>query len=288
MAQLDSLRWRRELVSALGRPDLLVADTVKIMVDGIAENYTAAMSQPYLDAHGHSTGERGLTFLNAEELNEAVVALDAVGVSVHMHALGDRAVTIALDAVEAARAANGHTNTRHQLAHLQAVQRSDVPRFAELGAIANLQMLWGAVDAQLDALTFPFIAPELVARHYPFRELRDAGVVLAGGSDWPVTTADPIQALHVAVNRAAPGGTADPRIDPRQAIDVATALGLYTAGSARAGGRGGLTGALRDGLWADLAVLSDDPFSVEQQSLHEITVQRTALGGASVYRRDAG
>lgn len=291
MAQFDSLLRRRERVSALGRPDILTADVVKIMIDGVAENYTAAMSQPYLDAHGRSTGKRGLTFLNAEELSEAVVALDAVGVSVHMHALGDRAVTIALDAVQAARAAraaNGRTNTRHQLAHLQVVQRSDVPRFVDLGVIANLQMVWGAVDEQLDELTFPFIAPELVARHYPFRELRDAGALLAGGSDWPVSTADPIQAVHVAINRAAPGETADPRIDPGQAIDVATALGLYTAGSAHAGGRGDSTGALREGLWADLAVLSDDPFSVAPQSLHEITVQRTVLGGVSVYRREAG
>jgi predicted amidohydrolase YtcJ len=288
MAQLDSLRERRERVSALGRPDILIADTVKIMVDGVAENYTAALSLPYLDAHGHSTGERGLTFLNAAELTEAVMALDAVGVSVHLHALGDRAVTISLDAVSAARAANGPSPTRHQLAHLQVVQCSDVRRFAELGVIANLQMLWGAVDDQLDELTFPFIAPELVGRHYPFRELRDAGALMAGGSDWPVSTADPIQAVHVAVNRAAPGATADARIDPSQAIDVATALSLYTAGSAHAGGRGDSTGALRDGLLADLAVLSADPFSTEPSTLHEITVQRTVLGGAPVYRREAG
>lgn len=288
LSQLAALAERRERVLAVGRPDLLLADTVKIMVDGVAENFTAAMSQPYLDAHGHSTGASGLTFVNAADLTRAVVALDAVGVSVHLHALGDRAVTIALDALAAARAANGATPTRHQLAHLQVVQPSDVPRFADLGVIANLQMLWGAVDEQLDELTFPYLAPPLIARHYPFRELREAGARLAGGSDWPVSTADPLQAVHVAVNRAAPGGVADARIDPSQAIDLATALSLYTAGSAHAGGRGDTTGALREGLWADLAVLSTDPFSVAPASLHEVTVRRTVLGGECVYRGETG
>ncbi|THG33607.1 amidohydrolase [Naasia lichenicola] len=283
LGQLEQLIQKRERVASLGRSDVLLADAVKIMVDGVAENFTAAMSQPYRDPHGHSTGERGLTFLDPVQLEEALVALDDAGFSVHLHALGDRAVTASLDAIAAARRANGPTGLRHQLAHLQIVQRNDVARFAELGATANLQMLWAAVDDQLDELTFPFIAEELIARHYPLRELRDSGAVLAAGSDWPVSTADPMQAIHVAVNRAAPGAQPDPRMDPTQAIDLATALSAYTAGSARANGRSASTGALTTGLLADLVVLDTDPFEISPADIYTVNVRETRLSGEPVY-----
>ncbi|MBX3196476.1 MAG: amidohydrolase [Microbacteriaceae bacterium] len=283
MTQLDDLLARRDRVAALDRPDVLIADTVKIMVDGVAENFTAAVSEPFRDAHGHPTRGRGLTFLEPAELTSAVVALDAVGFSVHFHALGDRAVTIALDAIEAARAANASSGGRHQLAHLQIVQASDVERFPRLGAVANLQMLWAAADEQLTELTFPFVAPALVERHYPLRELRDSGAALAAGSDWPVSSADPLEAIHVGVNRAAPGEEPDPRMDPSQAIDLASALDAYTAGSAAAGGRGAMTGELLPGRLADLVVLDSDPFARDPRALHEVRVRRTVLGGEVVY-----
>ncbi|WP_291048868.1 amidohydrolase [Herbiconiux sp.] len=283
LAQLAGLRERRARVEALGRPDLLIADTVKIMVDGVAENFTAALSEPYRDACGHTTGNSGLTFLSPADLTEAVVALDAEGFVVHFHALGDRAVTLALDALEAARAANGVRASRHHLAHLQLVQSSDVPRFAALEATANLQMLWGAVDDQLDELTFPFIDPRLVGRHYPFRELRDAGARLAAGSDWPVSTQDPIEAVHIAVNRAAPGDEPDDRIRTDQALDLSDALAAYTAGSAFVGGRSGMSGALVPGLAADLVVLDADPFAVPRDELHRVRVRETRVAGECVY-----
>ncbi|WP_440708686.1 amidohydrolase [Herbiconiux sp. YIM B11900] len=287
LAQLAGLRERRARVEALGRPDLLIADTVKIMVDGVAENFTAALSEPYRDACGHATGNSGLTFLSPHDLTEAVVALDAEGFEVHLHALGDRAVTLALDALEAARDTNGVRASRHHLAHLQLVQSADVPRFAALGATANLQMLWGAVDDQLDELTFPFIDPRLVGRHYPFRELRDAGARLAAGSDWPVSTQDPIEAIHVAVNRAAPGEEPDDRIRTDQALDLADALAAYTAGSAWVGGRSATTGALVPGMAADLTVLDIDPFGSAPEELYRVRVRQTRVAGESVYGADS-
>ncbi len=284
--QLDELRGKRTTVQQRGRQDVLIADTVKIMVDGVAENFTAAMSRPYLDACGHPTGNSGLTFVAPDALRDAVVALDAADFSVHLHALGDRAVTLALDAIDAARTANGPSSGRHQLAHLQVVQRRDVPRFAALGATANLQMLWGALDEALSELTFPFLDPELVGRHYPFRELRDAGAALAAGSDWPVSSADPIAAIHVAVNRAEPGARADERLHPEQAIDLATAVSAYTAGSAAAGGRGDTNGRLHPGAAADLVVLDRDPFAGPREDIHEAVVSRTFLAGVEVYAGD--
>lgn len=289
LAQLDSLRERRDRVAALGRPDVLIADTVKIMVDGVAENFTAALSRPYRDACGHPTDNRGLTFLDGAELTDAVIALDAAGFHVHFHALGDRAVTIALDAVEAARRANPARERRHHLAHLQMVQADDVARFTRLDATANLQMLWGAVDDQLDELTFPFLDPALVPRHYPFRDLHDAGAALAAGSDWPVSSADPLEAIRIGVTRAMPGHSADPRIRPDQALGLGTALAAYTAGSARISGRGDTTGRLREGAAADLAALTRDPFAIPTARLGEVAVAQTWVAGDRVYRAgDAG
>ncbi|WEG09342.1 amidohydrolase [Microbacterium horticulturae] len=281
--QLDDLVRRRERAADVGRPDILQADTVKIMVDGVAEDFTAALSAPYLDRCGHATDNRGLTFVAPDALADAVTALDAAGFHVHFHALGDRAVTVALDAIAAARAANGPRAARHQLAHLQMVRSADVRRFAELGATANLQMLWGGLDEQLEQLTFPFVARELVARHYPFRELRDAGAALCAGSDWPVSSADPLAAIHVGVNRAEPGAAPDARMNPEQALDLATALSAYTAGSARACGRASLSGSLTTGNAADLAVLDADPFAVDPRELHGIGVRHTRVGGQTVY-----
>lgn len=152
---------------------------MKIMQDGITENFTAAMTGPYLDGCGCATANSGLSFVDPAALCEHVVALDALDFQVHFHALGDRAVREALDAVEAARQANGHRGTRHHLAHLQVVHPADVPRFARLGAIANIQPLWAAHEPQMDELTIPFLGPERAARQYPFGDLLRSGATLA-------------------------------------------------------------------------------------------------------------
>ena len=177
-----------------------------MMLDGIVENHTAAMLAPYLDHDGCATGNSGLDFIDPGELPRYVTALDQAGVQVHFHALGDRAVRNALNAVEAARAARPgsarETWIRHHLAHLQVVHPDDIPRFAALGATANLQMLWAMNEPQMTELTIPFLGATRATWQYPFAELAASGAHLAGGSDWPVSSPDPLLAIHVAVNRA--------------------------------------------------------------------------------------
>ena len=134
------------------------ATSVKLMVDGIVENRTAAMVDAYLE-DGRETANRGMTFIEPDALREAVVAIDALGFQPHFHALGDRAVRVALDAVEAARAANGWTDTRPHLAHLQLIHPDDLPRFRELGALANVRALWAVHEGQMDELTLPLLTP---------------------------------------------------------------------------------------------------------------------------------
>ncbi|MEU1010025.1 amidohydrolase [Streptomyces sp. NPDC005890] len=257
------------------------AGAVKLMLDGVAENGTAALLDPYLDRCGCRTANRGKSFIDPGELPGYVTKLDALGFQCHFHALGDRAVRDALDAVEAARTANGPNDTRPHLAHLQVVHPDDVPRFARLGATANVQPLWAAHEPQMDELTIPFLGPERAARQYPFGALLRSGARLAAGSDWPVSSPDPLQGIHVAVNRVEPGGTG-PVFLPDERLGLADALSAYTAGSAYVNHLDE-TGRVAAGALADLVVLDRDPFAGPPEAIAETAVALTYVGGECVY-----
>ncbi|MFJ3305296.1 amidohydrolase [Streptomyces sp. NPDC086549] len=257
------------------------AGSVKLMLDGVAENGTAALLDPYLDNCGCTTANRGNSFIDPQQLPLYVTELDALGFQCHFHALGDRAVRDALDAIEAARAANGPSDTRPHLAHLQVVHPEDVPRFARLGATANIQPLWAAHEPQMDELTIPFLGPERAAWQYPFGSLLRSGARLAAGSDWPVSSPDPLQGIHVAVNRVEPGGT-NPVFLPGERIGAAQAFTAYTAGSAYVNGLDD-TGRVAAGALADLVVLDRDPFAGPAEAIAEAKVALTYVGGQVVY-----
>ncbi|MEV7388794.1 MULTISPECIES: amidohydrolase [unclassified Streptomyces] len=257
------------------------AGTVKLMLDGVAENGTAALLDPYLDNCGCATANRGKSFINPKQLPQYVTELDALGFQCHFHALGDRAVRDALDAVEAARAANGPSDTRPHLAHLQVVHPDDVPRFARLGATANIQALWAAHEPQMDELTIPFLGSERAGWQYPFGSLLRSGARLAAGSDWPVSSPDPIQGIHVAVNRVEPGGGA-PVFLPGERLGLAEAVTAYTAGSAYVNHLDD-TGRVAVGALADLVVLDRDPFAGDPEDITAARVTHTYVGGARVY-----
>ncbi|MFI9802870.1 amidohydrolase [Streptomyces sp. NPDC052301] len=257
------------------------AGTVKLMLDGVAENHTAALLDPYLDRCGCATANRGKSFIDPGRLPQYVTELDALGFQCHFHALGDRAVRDALDAVEAARAANGPSDTRPHLAHLQVVHPDDVPRFARLGATANIQPLWAAHEPQMDELTIPFLGPERAAWQYPFGALLRSGARLAAGSDWPVSSPDPLQGIHVAVNRVEPGGSG-PVFLPEERLSLTEALTAYTAGSAYVNHLDD-TGRVTVGALADLVVLDRDPFAGPPEAVAETSVALTYAGGERVF-----
>jgi predicted amidohydrolase YtcJ len=257
------------------------ASSVKLMLDGVAETGTAALLDPYLDKCGCATANRGTSFIDPAQLPKYVTELDALGFQCHFHALGDRAVRDALDAVEAARATNGRSDTRPHLAHLQVVHPDDVARFAQLGAVANIQPLWAAHEPQMDELTIPFLGAQRALWQYPFGALLRSGATLAAGSDWPVSSPDPLQGIHVAVNRVEPGGTG-PVFLPDERLDLAAAITAYTAGSAYANHLDD-TGRIAAGALADLVVLDRDPFAAPPEEIADTQVALTYVGGTEVY-----
>jgi predicted amidohydrolase YtcJ len=279
--QLNDLLDRREA----GQAGRFRAGMVKIMQDGVAENFTAGMIDPYLDACGCQTGNDGLSYVDPADLAEQVTRLDAAGFGVHVHAIGDRAVREALDAFAAARASNVVSAGRHHIAHLQVLHPDDIPRFAQLSVTANMQALWAAHEPQMDDLTIPFLGPERAARQYPFRALLRAGARLAAGSDWAVSSANPLEGIHVAVNRTLPPGDGEPAgkpLLPGQALSLAEALAAYTAGSAYVN-QLDETGAVAPGYLADLVVLDRDPFAGPPAEIAAATVALTYVEGQQVY-----
>lgn len=281
--QVERMLARRREVAEKHPDRRLDLGTTKIMVDGVAENQTAAMLAPYRDGAGHDTCNHGLSFIAPADLRRYVTALDAAGLQVHMHALGDRAVREALDALQEARDVNGATDGRHHLAHIQVVAPEDVPRFAALDAIANIQALWATHEDQLDELTLPFLQDGQDARQYPFGDLAQAGVRFAAGSDWPVSTADPIAAIHIAVNRTVPDSDREPLGGAHQRLDLETALAAYTSGSAYVNRREEDTGSIRRGCLANLVVLDPNPFDVPASEIHRTRVTSTWIEGRPVY-----
>jgi predicted amidohydrolase YtcJ len=244
------------------------------------------MLEPYCDGHGHFTDNSGISFVDPAVLNPAAAELDALGFQLHFHAIGDRAVRECLDAVEHAIAVNGRNDHRHHIAHIQVVHPEDVPRFRELGVAANMQSLWAALEPQMVELTLPFLGEPRSAWQYPFGDLMRAGAVLAAGSDWSVSTPDPLAAIHTAVNRTAAPAYAEGEYEaflPEQAIDLATSLTAYTAGSAWVNHLDRVTGTIEAGKYADLVVLDRDPFAGPADEIGTTRVLQTFVEGERVH-----
>ncbi|HET7173442.1 MAG TPA: amidohydrolase [Nocardioidaceae bacterium] len=282
--QIAELVHRRS--SASGRR--FRATSVKIMQDGVCENFTAGMTSPYLDAEGRQTANRGLSFVDPELLKGYVTRLDAEGFQVHFHAIGDRAVREALDAIEAARRANGMNDRRHHIAHIQVIHPADLGRFAELAVVANAQALWACDEPQMRELTLPFLGPERSGWQYPFAGLLRTGARLACGSDWPVSTPDPLAEMHVAVNRTPPGASDVEPFLPGQAITLAEAVHGFTMGSAYVNHVDDLTGSIEPGKYADLAVVDRNLFEHPAAEIADAKVVLTFVGGERVYDAAAG
>jgi predicted amidohydrolase YtcJ len=293
LEQLPGLVERRREAEGSGEPrggapvdrslGRLRASAVKIFADGVFENRTAAVLAPYLDGDGRPTGDHGIGMLAADELAAVVTALDGEGFDVHVHAIGDRAVRDTLDAFGAAAAANGRRDARHQIAHLQLVHPDDRPRFRRLGVVANAQPYWSCLDGYMRELTLPFLDPERAGWQYPWASLRRAGAMLAFGSDWTVSTANPLEEIEVAVRRIAPDDRDGEPFLPDERVDLPAALDAFTSGSAYALRLEAETGSVAPGKLADLAVLDRDPFDRAAGPIGDVRVLATLVEGEPVW-----
>ncbi len=282
--QIEEFVERRR-TTAIGR---YAPTSVKLMMDGVLENFTGAMLEPYLDRHGASTDNRGLLQIDPDGLRTWVPALDALGFQPHFHAIGDRAVRASLDAVEAARQANGPSDTRPHIAHIQVIHPDDIARFRALDVAANAQPLWAAHEDQMDVLTIPFLGDRW-RWQYPFRSLRAAGAVLAMGSDWSVSSANPLWEMELAVNRRTPAWYAEDRTVflPDERLALIDALAAFTAGSAWVNHLDADTGTLEVGKAADFAVLDRDLFDRGAGAIWEAVVVGTFIEGVVVHETSA-
>ena len=268
-------------------PDFLRADAVKIFADGVIEypSQTAALLAPYLDGAGHPTDNRGPTYFKQDQLNRIVSAADAAGFTVHVHAIGDRAVRSALDAFASARQTNGMRDNRDQIAHLELIDPADFPRFKDLGVIANFQLLWAERDPYITKATIPYLGPERSKYLYPARSLRDAGALIVGGSDWGVSSFNPFAAMEHAITRRESRGREPLLLE--QSIGLQDVVDAYTINAAFALKQEHTTGSLEQGKRADFIVLDRDIFAIDPFDLHRTRVLATYLDGREVYSAPA-
>ncbi len=259
--QLDDLKEQRTVLESCAGPAWVIADTVKLMVDG-----------------SHTV------FLDQAAIREATVALDALGLTCHYHAYGELATHWILDAVAEAREANGAQDGRHHVAHLMVIDDEDFARFSALDVAANVQAAWGCSAVAHSIMRLTTCSDDPQQREYAFGRLAATGARLAAGSDWPVTTADPLEAIRLECSRgrerSADGATGEP--DELDRLDLLALLKAYTAGSAYVNGRASSTGRIAPGFLADLVLLDRDPFE-DEESLSQAAVAQTWVQGAQVY-----
>ena len=277
-SQVTAFAEARRRVQATGSP-LLTANTVKFFADGVVENETGALLEPYCSGL-HSHGQRNWA---GDSLAQAAAAVDDLGLQIHIHAIGDAAVRQALDAVEFVQRRNGIRDRRPVIAHAQLVDDTDIGRFADLGVIPNMQPLWAQMDPLMTVLTVPRLGVQRADRQYPMASLVATGARLAHGSDWPVSSGAPLEGIAVGVSRRTAEGEPPEGWTPQEILPVATSLSAYTAGVAYQAFAEKDWGTITPGASADLVWLDRDPRRTAALDLPAITVNATYLRGRRVY-----
>ena len=278
-AQREEFLVARRAAEASPVADQVSVRTVKMFADGVVEAGTAAMLTPYEPFPGDTHGSCGLPVWSPEELAVAAAAFDADGFQLHVHAIGDAGVRATLDAFEHVARGNGPRDRRPVLAHTQVVDPADLPRFAGLGVIANLEPLWAQLDPLQVALTAPRLGPARTAMQYPMASLLASGAALSMGSDWPVSSYRPLAGLAVAVTRQTDAGVPAGGWLGHERLPVAAALAAYTQGVAFQAFEEASWGAVTPGRRADLVWLEADPSVTDPSDWPGLDVRGTWLAG---------
>ena len=252
---------------------------VKIFIDGVLEGQTGAILEPYLDS-----GSYGQLYFSQDELNNAIARFDANGTQVMTHAIGDRAVRSVLDAYQHAIKTNGMENNKHHISHLQLIHEEDIPRFSELNISANFQAAWALPDEWITEINIPELGVERVNRMYPIRSIHDSGGTIVGGSDWAVTTMNPLIAIETAVTRKDPSNRVQGTLNENERMDLTEILKAYTINAANIMHQGHLTGSIEVGKYADLIILEENLYEIPHEKIGEVKVMETLLEGETVFR----
>jgi len=268
------VEWRGKFASRLVRPI-----SSKIFLDGVIESKTAALLEPYLGGE-----QRGWLNLEPETLKPLAAELDRLGFQIHIHAIGDRAIQTSFDALEFARTSNGVRDSRHHLAHIQLFEPADIARFRHLGVVANFQSYWASADDYIVKMTEPFLGPARSRWLYPIRSVADTGAIIVGGSDWSVTTMNPLDAIQVAVTRRGIEEGPGPAWIPEEKVDLPLMLAAYTINGAYVNFQEKETGSIEVGKAADLIVLERNLFDVPRHEIHKVKVLLTLLEGRNIYQ----
>jgi predicted amidohydrolase YtcJ len=274
------VEWRKQF-----QGKRLRTTAVKIFQDGVIESKTAALLQPYLGGEA-----RGWLNLEPEVLNPLAAELDRLGFQIHIHAIGDRGIQSSLDALEFARARNGSRDSRHHIAHIQLFDPPDLARFRRLGVVANFQPLWAWADPYIVDMTLPVLGPERSRWLYPMRSVANTGAVIACGSDWSVSSMNPLDAIQIAVTRRGLNQGPGPAWLPEELVDLPLMLAGYTINGAYVNFEEQETGSIEVGKAADLIVLDRNLFEIPTHEIHCAKVLLTLLDGKEIYRAagDAG
>lgn len=261
-------------------------DCIKLVLDGVpTDGHTAAMVEPYADAKDmNDVRARGLLMVPAAVLKATVTDLDRRGLTVKFHAAGDAAVRAGLDAIEAARKANGYSGLRHDVGHNSFVQMSDIVRGRALGATFEMSpYIWSPGPIIPDIAKA--IGPERMKRWIPVKDAVAAGALTVVGSDWPVVPSlNPWPAIETLVTRQVPGGGgeilgAEERVSLQQAFD------LFTVNGAQQMGNRNRTGSIEPGMLADVLVLDRNPYRIPVTDIHKTAVRMTLINGEVVWQK---
>jgi predicted amidohydrolase YtcJ len=277
----DAARYEELLRKYPGTP-LLKTGAVKMFADGVIESHTAAFLDPY--ANRNTTGIPNYT---AEDMNRIVSLMDGKGWQIWIHAIGDRGIRMALDALEKAAEANPAParGRRHRIEHIEAVSAPDVPRFGQLGVIASMQPFHANPITNVLEVWAVNIGPDRASRAWVWKSIREASGRLAFGTDWPVVDLDPRLGIHVALTRQTLDGRPEGGFGPEQRLPLDVVLDSWTSGSAYASFEDERKGTLAPGMLADIVVLSSDVFAAPVETVKDFQVEVTVFDGKVVYSR---
>ena len=257
--------------------------SIKLLIDGVLEGETAALLEPYIGPRQH----HGLLNFDQNRLTEIITKFDADDFQIHMHAIGDAAVRAALDALEVARSENGIKDNRHHISHLQLIHPDDIPRFSQLKVTANFQAFWALADNYITKLNLPLVGQDRVDRMYPIASMQKSGARIVGGSDWTVSSLNPLQAIQIGMTREDKDGQVTGEksevLNAEERVDLKTMIEAYTINGAWIMHQEDITGSIEVGKYADLIILDKNIFEIAPNEIHKARVLQTFLEGKRIY-----